>query len=386
MATRPGRIAAAAVIFSVTGLVSATWAARIPATQERLHLSPGALGLAVLCIEGGALLGLPAGAILVTRRGSRPSLRLGFAIYPGLLWPLAVAPSFGWLAALLVVWAAANSVIDVAMNAAGVELEERAGRPLLSRLHASQSGGLVAGALLATAAAAAGLPLPAHFGTVAAAGAVCGLAATACLPAGPGGAGVRLAARPGRRLMLPGIVAFCAFLIDGAASNWAAVGMRTEQHATATLAAATYTAFTAAVALVRLGGDRAIARFPRARIVQVSGITAAGGAILVVLAPAAAAALAGWTIIGAGLALLAPAILGAAPQVAAGIAPGAAIAAVTTAGYLGSFTGPPLIGALAGLLTLSGAIGLVAVAAATAVLLAPAALPSSSPRRAPRSP
>ena len=59
-------------------------------------------------------------------------------------WPLAVAPSFGWLAALLVVWAAANSVIDVAMNAAGVELEERAGRPLLSRLHASQSGGLVA--------------------------------------------------------------------------------------------------------------------------------------------------------------------------------------------------------------------------------------------------
>ena len=142
-------------------------------------------------------------------------------------------------------------------------------RPLLSRLHASQSVGLVAGALLATAAAAAGLPLPAHFGKVAAAGAVCGLAATACLP---------------------------------------------------------------------------------------------------------------------GLALLAPAILGAAPQAAAGIPPGTAIAAVTTAGYLGSFTGPPLIGALAGLLTLSGAIGLVAVAAATAVLLAPTALPSRPPRRAPRSP
>ena len=55
-------------------------------------------------------------------------------------------------------------------------------RPLLSRLHASQSVGLVAGALLATAAAAAGLPFQAHFGIVAAAGAVCGLAATACLP------------------------------------------------------------------------------------------------------------------------------------------------------------------------------------------------------------
>jgi hypothetical protein len=37
-------------------------------------------------------------------------------------------------------------------------------------------------------------------------------------------------------------------------------------------------------------------------------------------------------------------------------------------------TGPPLIGTLAGPLTLSGAIVLVAVAAATAILLAPAAL------------
>src|SRR5947209_18919151 len=101
-ATGRVRIAAAALVFSMTGLVSATWAARIPAMQERLHLSPGAVGLAVLCIEGGALLGLPTGGVLVTRRGSRWSLRLGFAIYPSMLLPMTVAPSFGWLEAMLV--------------------------------------------------------------------------------------------------------------------------------------------------------------------------------------------------------------------------------------------------------------------------------------------
>jgi hypothetical protein len=122
-----------------------------------------------------------------------------------------------------------------------------------------------------------------------------------------------------------------------------------------------------------------IARFSRARIVRVSGIIAIGGAVLVVCAPMALGVLTGWVIVGVGLALLAPTILGAAPQLAAKAAPGTAIAAVTTLGYLGSFTGPPLIGALAGLFTLSGAIGVVAVAAATAAALAPAALEPRSP-------
>lgn len=41
--------------------------------------------------------------------------------------------------------------------------------------------------------------------------------------------------------------------------------------------------------------------------------------------------------------------------------PGVAIAAVTTIGYLGSFTGPPLIGALAELSSLTLALALLVV-------------------------
>jgi hypothetical protein len=50
--------------------------------------------------------------------------------------------------------------------------------------------------------------------------------------------------------------------------------------------------------------------------------------------------------------------------------PGAAIAAVTTLGYLGSFTGPPLIGAFAELHDLSGALSLVVLAAVVSCGLA----------------
>jgi hypothetical protein len=317
----------------------------------------------------------------VSRRGSRWSLAVAFTVYPTLLLPIAVLPSFAGLATVLVGWAAANSIVDVAMNAAGVELESRGRRPMLSRLHAAQSSGLLAGGLLATGAEATRLPLAIHFGAVALCSMIAGLVATALLPAGTSRGHAPIAARPDRRLLLLGIVAFCAFLIDGGAGNWAAVDMRTEQHASATLAAATYTSLTVAVTIVRLVGDRAIARFRRALIVQASGITATSGAALVVLAPTAATALAGWILVGAGLAPLAPTVLGAAPGIGV-TTPATAIAAVTTLGYLGSFSGPPLIGALAGPLTLSGAIGLLAVAAGCSVVLAPRALSTPGSRTA----
>jgi MFS family permease len=361
------------LVFFLTGLVSATWAARIPATQDRLHLSPGSLGLVVLSIEGGALLGLPAGGAMVARRGSRWSLRLAFALYPTLLIPVAVAPTLGWLAGVLVVWAAANSIIDVAMNAAGSELEQRLQRPALSRLHAAQSIGLLAGGVIAGAAAAAHIRLSIHFAVVALVSATAALVSIGWVPPGEIGRRTPILARPDRGLVLLGVVAFCAFLIDGGASNWAAVDLRTEHGASPALAAAAYTTFTVALVIVRLAGDHLVARFSRTRVVQGCGLIATLGVVLVVSAPDALVALAGWTVVGAGLALLAPTLLGAAPTRSAA-APATAIAAVTTLGYLGSFSGPPLVGALAELTALSTALTLLVIAGLTVTALASRAL------------
>ena len=124
--------------------------------------------MAVLGLEGGALAGLPAGAALVARLGSRPSLRLGFAVYPTALLAVALAPGLAWLAAALAAMAAANSVVDVAMNAQGIELERRYRRPILSGLHAAHPFGMLAGGLGGTTAAAAGLAVLPHFAMAAA--------------------------------------------------------------------------------------------------------------------------------------------------------------------------------------------------------------------------
>ena len=363
--------AATTLIFFLTGFVYAAWATRIPAIKADLGLSDGALGLAILGLEAGSIAGLPAGGALAARAGSRAALRLGYVAYPVALLGVALAPTLPALAVALAAMAAASSVVDVAMNVQGIELERRYRRPLLSGLHAGHPFGLVAGGLLGSAAAAGGVSVTAHLGAVAVAGLAAGLGATFWLVRDrdrSGAAGTF--ARPGGPLLGLGLIAFCAFLLDGAAYNWSAVHLSSEHGAGAGLAAAAFTLFSLTLAVGRLFGDRLVERLGRVRVVRGCGAVAAAGSLLAIAAPGAGGSLAGWALFGLGLAALAPTVLGAAPSAGRG-SPAAAVAAVTTIGYLGSFTGPPLVGALAEAGSLSAALGLLVLVSGAMVLLAP---------------
>lgn len=365
--------AAATLIFFLTGWVYAAWATRIPAVKQQLDLSAGELGLAIACLEAGAVAGLPAGGALVARAGSRRALWLGFALFPTALFAVALAPGLAVLALALAVMAAATSVVDVAMNAQGVELERRYGRPILSGLHAGHPFGLAAGGVAGTAAAAAGTSVQVHFAAAGGIGVLVATAAVVWLVREPAGDGRRVFVRPSGRLLLIGAIAFCAFLLDDAAYNWSAVHLRSEHGTTAAVAAGAFTLFSVTLAVGRLVGDRLVARFGRARTVQGCGAVAAAGSALAIGGPAAAFGLAGWALLGLGLAALAPTVLGAAAR--AGDAPPAvALAAVTTVGYLGSFTGPAVIGGIAELTGLSAALGLLVAVSGAMILLARPAL------------
>jgi MFS family permease len=365
--------AAATAVFFITGAVSASWAARIPAVQDRLDLSAGALSVAFLALEGGAVLGLPLGGALVAHIGSRWSMRLGFGIYPAALLASAFAPSLLWLAAAIGVMAAANSVVDVAMNTQGVEIEARYRRAALSRMHAGHSFGVLGGGLCGAAAAAANLSTHTHFAAVAVVGVAAGLAATGWLVDEAITPGAPRLVRPRGTLAVLGVVAFFVILIDGASAYWSAVHLRTERHASPAVAAAGFTAFALAVAIGRLLGDPLIERHGRVRVVQVTALVAAVGSAFVIAAPSAPIEVVAWSILGIGLAAIPPILFGAAPAISCAPPP-VAIASVATFGYLGSFSGPPLIGAIAEITNLTAALGLLVAAALTTSLLARRAL------------
>jgi hypothetical protein len=366
-------------LFFLTGLVSATWAARLPAIQEGGGLSAGRLALAILALEAGAIAGLPAAGALV---GGRAVLRFGFVAYPAALAAVGIAPSLWALAAALAAMAFANSLVGVAINVQGVELERRARRPLLARLHASHAFGVLAGGAAGTAAAALGAPAEAHFAATSTVALIAGQAAALHLPPTPTQSAVRgsrprsprvrglwarLRERYDRRLAVLGAVAFCAFLLDGAAYAWIAGHVR-EAGGSAALAAAACTAFALALALGRLVADRLIERHGRRLVVRGGAALAAVGVAAALLAPAPGRdRRRGRARRGAG------ADRAGRPRRRARCLPlpaPAGIAVVTTVGYLGSFTGPPLTGTLAGTLGLTGALALMIVAALAAGALA----------------
>src|SRR4051812_50051844 len=114
--------AATALIFFLTGAVFAAWSTRLPAIKEHLGLSDGALAVAILGLEAGAVAGLPLGGALVARAGSRTALRASFAVYPLGLVAVAQGTGVAALAAGLAAVGAAHSGGGVAMEAQGGEV------------------------------------------------------------------------------------------------------------------------------------------------------------------------------------------------------------------------------------------------------------------------
>ena len=146
---------AVALIFAVDGAVVGSWAARVPALQDRAGVSTATLGLALAGLAAGALVAMPISGWRTARDGSRRTT---------LVWRRRSSSRCRCRRSPRAPWAdprrhgagAANGAIDVAMNAHGVEVERRLRRPVLSSLHAAFSAGGLAGAGAGALVAGAG--------------------------------------------------------------------------------------------------------------------------------------------------------------------------------------------------------------------------------------
>jgi hypothetical protein len=367
-----------AAYFLLTGIIFATWASRVPAIKGGLALSDGQFAVALLGLEAGAVLGLQLGGFIVPRVGSRRALTTSMVVFTCALMGPAFAPSLLLLAASLFVFAALNSIVDVAMNTQGLALQRLVGRPVLSRLHAMHSLGGVLGAGAGAFAARLGATPPQHFFACAVAAVVGGLAAwPLLLPSrfdageersgdGPGGLRRWFVGWSGSIALL-GALAFCFTLAEGAGLNWSTVYVTESLGGTEALGAVALGVFLGAVTLGRLVGDRLVSRFGAVRVFRAGAILAGlgfGGALLV---DAPAAALVGLGLLGAGIANALPLAIGAGGNTP-GETPATAAARVSTLGYLGSFVGPALVGGLASLSSLPVALGLPALLVLATVL------------------
>lgn len=361
-------------IFFLNGFGFASWVVRIPAVQEKLGLSEGPLGLALLGAAVGSMISMPLTGWAISRFGSRPVVGTTGLLFVLALPLLAVAPNLFLLVAALLFAGASGGALDVSMNSQAVAVEEGYGRSIMSSFHAAFSFGGLAGAASGGIVASLGLGVTPHLVGVAALTAVPVYAIyRALLPAevDAGEAGEPAFARPTKALAGLGIISFCVLLGEGAMADWSAVYLNGTLGTGAGFAAAGYAAFSLTMAFGRLFGDRLTERFGPARLVRGGGALAAAGLGLALAVGHPYVALVGFACAGAGFSIVFPVALSAAGRTEGTTGP--AIAAVATAGYFGFLVGPPTIGFIAEPLGLGSALYVVVGLSVAIALFAGAA-------------
>ena len=361
--------------FFLNGTVFGVWATQIPVIKDHLDLSPGVVGLALLCLAAGALTAMIGTGALLSRVGSAPAVRVT-ALFFCLLLPLpALMPDVVALCATLFLFGAAGGTMDVAMNAHGALVERHLGRPIMSSLHGMWSlgglfgagggglllqllppvaqSGLIAGAVLALFLAVQSRLLPSS-------------ADTSAEPSG--------LALPGRDTLLLGLLTFLAFMSEGAILDWSAIYLREDLGGAATVAALGFAVFSGAMAVGRFCGDRLRQRFGGVTLVRTGAMLAFAGLALALLGGGPVVAVVGFGLTGIGLSNVVPVLFSAAGSGDEGSA-ASSIAAVATLGYAGVLTGPALLGFVAEASTVGFSFTLVAVLALVIALASSRAVP-----------
>ena len=345
---------ATSAIFAVHGAVTGTFAARVPWVADHVGVGPGGLGVALLMPGLGALLAMPLSGRLVHRFDLRSLVRVLMLCWCAVLLLPALPTSLVLLCAGLVIYGAAAGLADVAMNAHAVVVEERYGRSVMSGFHGWWSVGGLVGSALAAVAARAGLAAPAHFAVSTVVLAVAVLAASRWLmphrPA-PSLDEPPAFALPSRQVLPIGLIGLCAVFAEGASLDWSAVYVRDLLGSPAATAAATVSIFSVCMAVARFGGDRVVRRIGPVAAVRISGVCATIGALTVVLASHVGLVIAGFGLLGVGIAVVVPLVFAAAGR--SSEHPGRSIAGVAGIAYGSGLIAPGIIGGIAHLSSLT---------------------------------
>ncbi|MEV6396617.1 MFS transporter [Streptomyces sp. NPDC051907] len=355
---------AVAAVFCVHGAVTGSFATRIPWIQDHADVGAGQLGLALAFPALGASVAMPLAGAITHRFGARNALRGLIVLWTLSLTLPSLAPSLPALCAALFVYGATAGMSDVAMNALGVEIENRLDRSIMSGLHGMWSAGALIGSAGGTLAAHLGSDARLHHALAAGVLTVLGLLAAQGvldLRSHPDAEPPPHFALPPKSAIVIGAIGFCAVFAEGASLDWSAVYLRDVLDASAGLAAASTTAFALTMTVARLAGDRIVDRFGPVRTVRTGGVLATAGGLLVVFAPHPAVALTGFAFIGMGVAVVVPLAFAAAGR--SGPNPSQAIAGVATITYTSGLIAPSAIGAVADATSLVVSFGLVTLLA-----------------------
>lgn len=362
LASIPPENTATRSAFGLAGFLMAVWASMVPFVKISLDLDEAHLGGLLLCVGLGALVVMPFCGGLVAKRGAKFLLRRALFLIPFILFIINFSTNVFLTAILLFFFGMVFGSIDVAMNVHAVEVDRRSEKRLIAGFHALYSLGSVLGALGMAALLNAGIQLVYAVGGLLL---LCLLlwlmTSSSLLPdAGKAGDCSKSFVIPKGFVLCLGLICLLLFMIEGAVLDWGGVFLVEEKNAAIENAGLAFAAFSTAMTLMRLLGDKLIVYAGPRKCVRYGSLLGALMLIGCVVFHQYWIVIGMFFILGIGLANVVPiAFASTADQKEMPMS--LALAAVTTLGYTGQLAGPALIGFVAKMTSLSVAFSILAL-------------------------
>lgn len=310
MTPTPSRRAVAAA-FLTQGLVFIGLTTRLPVVQRLWDLGELGLALVLLVVVLLSGVGSVVAETLCRRWDSGVLLRGGLGLAAVAVPVLVLAPEFWVFVAGMAAYGIALGVVDATTNMQAVALEHRYGRPLLPSFHGMWTLGGVVGAGITllttdlpwwTTSWLALVPLVVLFGPF--------------LERVRGPAPEEVPDVPWRPIILVGLAMVLFYMVDTAAATWGPTYLDDTFPTPASLVALATFPYLVASGLVRLAGDRLVARFGPRPVLRAGAVVACLALAVVVFAPTWPVAVLGFSLLGAGAAVIAPLSFSAAARIA----------------------------------------------------------------------
>ena len=349
------------IFFFISGLRFASWACRIPNIQDQLHLNNAALGSVLLLLPIGSMIGLLISGYLVTKFGSRTMLLVAAFALPSPMIGIGLSTTAWTLAANLFFFGLTNNLMNIAVNTQAVLVEKHFGRSIMASFHGLWSLGGFTGVGIGTLMIGLSVSPLTHFILI---NIVCQ-------------AGMLLAhqhtiqqeehvvtikkkfGKPDAYLVLLGIIAFSTMVCEGTMFDWSGVYFNKVIGVSKSLTTVGYVAFMMMMATGRFLGDKFITRMGATTVLRASGIIIFVGLMIAVIFPFIIPSTIGFMLVGIGVSSVVPIAYALAGKTHK-MATGAAIASVSSIGFLGFLMGPPLIGFIAQASSLRSSFALIA--------------------------
>ena len=344
---------AISIYFFFLGFLFSSWASRIPDIKDRYDLNDAELGSLLFMLPLGALCSLPLSGWMIARGGSKNMSLATLLLYVLALFAIPLVKTIGLLSVVLFCFGFLGNLGNISLNAQGIAIQHLIQKSILSSLHAMWSVGAFTAAAFTDWMMEEERTMESQYMIIVLITATIVLGFFAVLIKDPAISGEKqkVFAIPNRALLFLGLICFCVAMSEGAMADWSSLYYRQIINQPHVVSALGYTAFALFMSIGRFLGDPLIEKWGYKTVLKGNGLLIAVGMILSLSTSIPSLVIIGFALVGLGVSSVFPVVYILATKEKS-MMPSAALAAVSSVGFVGFLVGPPIIGFIAQLIGL----------------------------------